>query len=117
MTSSEYRAWFKGFSEIVAKHNDDISLGLVYIKVHERVEQLNEVPTPYPIFLDHFWPFPERPWFMDTDAKVGWLRELYWYCVRDSTRFFTPDVGFMELGRRDAIACLRPTQTEVKSSV
>lgn len=115
MTSSEFRAWFKGFAEVLGDR-DDTSLGLVYRKIHQRVEQLNEVPTPYPIFLDHYWPFPERPWFHDWTADLPTLRELYWSCVRDSVRFLQPSVGFTELGRRDAIACLRPAKEAVELS-
>lgn len=74
---SEFRAWFEGFTEnIVARPTV-----AQWRRIVERVAEVNDEPTPWPIFIDRYVE-PYRPWWpvhlptlWSSDGSAGVLPE------------------------------------------
>jgi hypothetical protein len=112
VTSAELRSWYATFNGTLVA--ETIVAVPVYSREYyfhvaetlaKRIIQLNEVPTPYPIFTANYWPFPDETW---ADQRFGSMvsKEAYEEVVKDSERFFTPIAAFSALGKADALRCL-----------
>ena len=55
MTLSEFRAWFDGFTENIG---DKLPSKKQWARIQERVGEINDVPTTYPVFIDRYY----QPW-------------------------------------------------------
>jgi hypothetical protein len=56
MTPSEFKHWFEGFTE--AMHG--LPNSKQWARIQERVKEINDVVTSYPIFVEKYW--PARRW-------------------------------------------------------
>lgn len=56
MTLSEFKAWFSGFTESM----DSTPNEKQWARIKARVDEINDVPTTYPVFIDRYVQ-PYRP--------------------------------------------------------
>jgi hypothetical protein len=108
MNAAEFRSWFEGFDSI-ARIDDEIVVMTPdqrdrwITRVREMVMLLDEVPTPYPVFVEKFWPFPVaddvrwwRRWF--AQWSLPW-RAHHVAMAGDARRFVDACQAFRQLGR------------------
>lgn len=56
MNLSEFKAWFEGFTE-----NLDGAPGQkAWVKIQAKVKTITADPTPWPVFVDRYWPRPRE---------------------------------------------------------
>lgn len=102
MTSAEFRSWYDGFRGHLSESADPLAILAV---LHSRIQRLDEVPTPYPVFVEDYWPFPEaggtwaRRW--NRLWGPGWWPWFRW-AEDDARRFRDAAEAFRALGRLDA---------------
>ena len=113
MTSAEFRAWFAGFTDKMPP--GETPSYPHWVKIKERVEQINEVPTPYPVFISGFWPFPKRDHWWEWAIGAGApkllglsLKEQHAYnlSIESAGKFYDNEeygryAGFYALGRAE----------------
>lgn len=99
MTSAELIAWYEGFNEA---RPAGAPASVVLMALNRMISLLDEVPTPYPVFVERYWPFPqpEGPWWRRWLMLWGpsWMiahREA----AADARRFPDACHAFRALGR------------------
>lgn len=74
MTLSEFKAWFEGYTEGM----DGPPSAKQWDRIQERVGQISGAPSyPYPVYIDRFPQYPQRPYWTAGAAVGGGAGMLY----------------------------------------
>lgn len=59
MTPQEFKAWFDGFTEAMDGHPTEAQ----WVKVKQRVSEIDGKPISYPVYVDRYWPRDYPRWY------------------------------------------------------
>lgn len=97
MTLGEFKAWFEGFTECIDKQPTQKQ----WKRICQRVGEIDEIPTRWPVFIERYWP-PRRRWDDRWWSVSNNTTTVAFNATAKSEPQWQSAGGFTDLGREEA---------------